>query len=791
MLKRGDLLSALRETDKALQHYPSEKTEWHWRFTVLKAEILVRQGQNSESMALLSPELPSAYSSTDFAVRRKLTLGLVNAVSQRPREATQFITEAETLAKSNHPELLGEAALRRGSVCFMAGDNTGAEIAYRAALEYARDHKDPFFEAAALSGLAIVSTKLEHYDEAIDLNSAALHLSQSVGARYSQAQVLGNMAWCYRKLGDYENALALYKQAEEAAAQNGVLGDQIYWLTGIENVYYEQHEYAAAQAVLEQALGMARRQDDKGTLTEFLNDLSEIAVETGQVDLAENYQKEASDVEKVNPDQAGVLESLLIRGRIRESRGNYAAAEDCFQRLISDPQTSSSQKWEAHARLAKVYAEKGLDSKAENEFHRSLDTIEGARSSVQTEELRMSFLSTALSFYDDYIEFLIAHQRIQDALQIAELSRARTLAEGLGTRPNALSFSSHNFQPQQIAHRLNAILLFYWIGQKHSYLWLITPAKLSYFPLPRKSEIDPAVKAYRQSILDGQDVLTSGSANGKQLYDMLVAPGRNLIPKNSRVILLPAESLYGLNLETLIVPDPNPHYWIEDVTLSEASSLALLSAASQNAVSSGRNLLLVGNTEPADSGFPALAQAPAEIQKVSQHFQGAQCAVLQGKQATPSAYLHSNPEHFTYLHFVTHGTASHTRPLESALILSREGDSYKLYARDIIVHPLKAQLVTVSACNGAGTRAYAGEGLVGLSWAFLRAGARNVVASLWEVSDASSTAQLMDALYEGLDRREDPATALRHAKLFILKSNSNTVFRKPFYWAPFQLYVGS
>jgi CHAT domain-containing protein len=80
---------------------------------------------------------------------------------------------------------------------------------------------------------------------------------------------------------------------------------------------------------------------------------------------------------------------------------------------------------------------------------------------------------------------------------------------------------------------------------------------------------------------------------------------------------------------------------------------------------------------------------------------------------------------------------------------------------------------------------------VGLSWAFLRAGAHNVVAALWEVSDAPSTARLMDAFYSELDRGQDPASALRNAKLLILKSNGSTVFRKPFYWAPFQLYVGS
>ena len=92
-----------------------------------------------------------------------------------------------------------------------------------------------------------------------------------------------------------------------------------------------------------------------------------------------------------------------------------------------------------------------------------------------------------------------------------------------------------------------------------------------------------------------------------------------------------------------------------------------------------------------------------------------------------------------------HGTASRLRPLDSAIVLSKSNDrddSFKLYARDIIQHPLRAELVTISACYGAQGRAYSGEGLVGLSWAFLKAGAHNVVAALWEATDAS-TAQLM------------------------------------------------
>jgi CHAT domain-containing protein len=175
---------------------------------------------------------------------------------------------------------------------------------------------------------------------------------------------------------------------------------------------------------------------------------------------------------------------------------------------------------------------------------------------------------------------------------------------------------------------------------------------------------------------------------------------------------------------------------------------------------------------------------------IEEHFAPAERTVYARAAATAPAYLGSNPSQFSYVHFVAHGTASRLSPLDSAIVLSRsdaEEESFKLYARDIIRHPLHADLVTISTCYGAGARAYTGEGLVGLSWAFLRAGAHNVIGALWEVSDVS-TPQLMGTLYGELKKGRRPEAALRTAKLSLLHSTG--VFRKPFYWAPFQLYAG-
>jgi CHAT domain-containing protein/Tfp pilus assembly protein PilF len=790
-MRRGETAAALGEIEYCLKRFPSEKTEWHWRCRVRKAEFLHQQGFEKEALALVQPELPASLAGSDVAVRRRLLQGIASAFLQKLPEADKYLAEAEDLIKANHPELSGELALRRGTYYFFKGEMELAEPAYQKAFHAAREQNDKFLETSALSGLGAVATKEGHYDESIDWNRAGLELSRSIGAGASLANTLGNMGWSYAELGDYESALTFYKQAEEASARGGLLNAQIYWLTSIAYAHQGLHDDGSAETILKQALQLARAHDNIETLAQCLTQLAWIALRTGRNDLAAAYNQEASDLEGQGLGPRLVIDTWLLRGLIASSRRNYTEAEKSLQEVIREPRAIKIQQWTGQADLAKVYADEGLNAKAEKEFRRALETTEGVRTSLQTEELRLSFLFNTMAFFNDYVEFLTSHHRIRDALQVAELSRARTLAEGLGAVHKALSFPLPDIYPEKIAQRSNAVLLFYWLAPKNSYLWVIAPHKTTLLKLPPDSEIDPLTKSYRKEVLGMRDAQDSGGSNGEKLYAMLVEPAKKLIPPGSRVILLPESSLYGLNFETLVVPDPKPHFWIEEVTLTTANSLTLLGSQAMRTAAQEKSLLLIGNTEPHNPDFPVLAQAGVEMDKIERYFPDENRKVLEGKQATPTAYLRSSPERYSYLHFVTHGTASLTRPLESAVILSREGDSYKLYARDIVQHRLNAILVTISACNGSGTRAYSGEGLVGLSWAFLRAGAHNVIGALWEVSDAS-TPQLMDAFYRELFEGKDPATALRDAKLTLLHSpDPDSVFKKPFYWAPFQLYSGS
>ena len=792
-LRHDDADKALTDVNGALARLAGKNVEWTWRLKVLKAQILLYESNYQEALSVLSEPLPGSLAATDIVVRKAMMEGIAHRQGQQFTESQNRLSKAEQLARASHPQLLGDVLNARGALEVDQKKFRDGQVTFEQALTLARQEQDRDGEASVLNNLARVAMKQEHYGEAVDRANVALRLSHSLGLQPLAATVLGNLGYSYSELGDYDNALEYFKEGAERSQRIGLPGYSAYWFTGVANSYLALHEYALAEDLARSTLDRAHGLKNAQTTTECLNTLAEVMLRTHRLSEAKRYNQEALKIEDSGGDTFGVPDSLIMAGHIAVAEKHFGEADQFFHRVLSGSSSDAPLRWQAESGLAEVRDGEGKPVEAERMYLQAIDTIEKARHSIEHDELRLSFLSSGIAVYGEYIDFLVRHGRPLDALGQAELSRARTLAEGLSLDAKAISRTTPGVQPQQLAQRLHATLLFYWLGENRSYLWVITPAGTTSFALPAASEIEPVVRAYREAIVHSSDVLATGDRlTGEKLYVTLIAPAKKFIPANSRVILLPDGSLYGLNFETLIVPGAQPHYWIEDVTLTTGNSLTLLTASVNRPTAKEKNVLLIGNPREANIEFPPLLQAPNEMKKVERYFPEPRRAVLEGDRATPSAYLNSNPERFSYVHFATHGTASRTRPLESAVILSQEGESYKLYARDIVTRHLKAELVTISACYGAGTRAYSGEGLVGLSWAFLRAGAHNVIGALWEVSDTPVTPELIDSLYRELGEGKDLASALRSAKISLLHSaNPNSVFRKPFYWAPLQLYAGS
>lgn len=788
-VQRGKLGKALHDADAANQKYGRSRPETSWRFRILKAHVLFFCGSYRDSLQLLSEELPPSLTRSDLAARRDLVRGLDETYLQQLDEADRDLRAAAEIAESSKQSGLGlDISQARGILELYRQKYSDAEVAFRMTLTMARQQNRPSRELGALGNLGNAAMWEEHYDEAIDWFKLALQKSQSLREADTEAKTLGNIGWNYAAIGDFNNAEEMLKRAEQASAEASSMDDHVRWLNGLGDVYGQQGRFDEAEKFSQGALSFAQKMDNKRNLVECLNTLSALELGNRRVDLAEGFNRQAVDAEGGGKDQYGVANTQLMAGRIATVRGDFSLAEQVLRKISGDAGAGTALHWQAQAGLAQVYALRNLPNKAEREFQESISTISKAWGEIEHEEFKFSFLSSAIRFYDAYVNFLIDRNRPLDALKIADLSRAQTLERGLSSGKNGKVEQSASLRPEEIAKRLNATLLFYWLGEERSHLWVITAKGVSLLPLPGRGGIDAAVKAYLDSFTDPRDPLETENADAKKLYVTLIQPAEKLIPKNSRVILLPDRGLNSLNFETLIVPGPKPHYWIEDVTLTIANSLSLLSRTSLSAPPETTSLLLMGDALFASPDFPPLPQAGKEVGLVESYFPKEGRTVLAGAQATASHFLSGKPETFSYLHFATHGTASTSHPLESAVILSPEGDSYKLYARDIVQHPLHAYLVTISACNGSGLRTYAGEGLVGLAWAFLRAGAHNVIGGLWEVSNAS-TPQLMDELYKGLSAGKDPASALREAKLTLVHSKGN--YRRPFYWGPFQLYAGS
>ncbi len=788
-VQRGQLDAALHDADQTYKKYPGMPPETAGKFRVQRAHILLLRGSYRDSLRLLDEDLPPSIKHSDTAARRQLVRGLDHTYLQEFKEADQDLSVAAEIAGSSQETRLSiDISQARGILELYRRRYSDAAVAFRATLAMARQHNLPSPELNALGNLGYVAMWEEHYDEAIDWFKLALDKSQSLREADVEAKTFGNIGWNYWVVGDLESAEEILKKAEKASVKAGLPGDRVKWLNDLSGVYFQQHRYDIAGSTSEEALPLAHEVGDNRDITNCLNSAANIALATGRNAEAEKFNEEALKIEQAGLDQFGIASSTIIAGRIAANKKKYREAEKAFQKIIRDPGVETPMRWEAQASLAQVHAAMNNTVLAEREFGESVKTISKAWNDLQREEFRLSFLSNAIRFYDAYVNFLVGQKRPLDALKVADRSRAQTLEHGLTPKGNGASEMLGEVRPQEIARRWDATLLFYWLGEQRSHLWVITPTKVSLLPLPGRSEIDALVKSYLDVFPEPRDPLETSNADGKKLYEILIEPAEKLIPKNSRVIILPDGGLTSLNFETLIAPGGKPHYWIEDVTLFTANSLALLAKASPPAPPTDTSLFLMGDALQASPDFPALPQAGKEVGLVGKYFPAGRRSVLTGAQATPSRFLSGKPEEFSYLHFATHGTASTIRPLESAVILSPEGDAYKLYARDIVKHPVHAYLVTISACNGAGMKTYAGEGLVGLAWAFLRAGAHNVIGGLWEVSNAS-TPQLMDELYKGLNEGKDPATALRNAKLTLVHSTGN--YRRPFYWGPFQLYAGS
>ncbi len=781
--------------------------EWALKFRLLDAEILTYQGRTHQVLALLTAKDMARPRDGDAAIEWNLLCGFAHAVVHEDAMADQEISVARHLAEVSRSPRIGEVLRTEAEVQVRRNAPVAATELFKQSLRLAREEHDVYLEASDLLNIGFVMLELEHYDEALGRFSESATLAQRIGARTVVEAALGNVGWAFYYLGDFERALANFQRAERESLEIGTTSAQIDWLQSMGLAYVKLGDLDQARACGEKALSAAYALKAREHIVDIETDLAFLALRQGHDALARQHIDAATKSFQPATDEPAGLRIRLLQALLEAHRDSDAAAVtllvglhaelDADAAASADPAANADPalRWEIENSLAHLYAALHDAGHAEQWYRRSIDTFEHQRAAVTDDALKLSFFANGAALYRDYAEFLIATGGSTQALRLLDRGRARTLEEGLGAAATV-----HGVDPQTVARRLDATILFYSLGPDKSYLWAVTARHTELFVLPPQATIEALLRTHRKSIMRSGDPLHDASDAAQALYDTLVAPAAALIQSGSRVTVVPDGMLYELDFDTLVKRGADGlHYWIDDVVVSTLSSIGMqaliasrtASAARAAAPSASDALLLIGDPATRGTDFEELPNAAAEVTRIAQYFSQHSPTVLTRDSAAPAAYGHSDPGRFDYIHFVAHGTASRLSPLESAVVLSPPADDptqFKLYARDIVRYPLNARLVTVSACNGSGLRAYDGEGLVGLSWAFLRAGAHNVISALWEVDDAA-TLELMDRLYRELKQGAAPDAALRAAKLALIHSSG--AYRKPLYWGAFQLYAGA
>lgn len=365
-------------------------------------------------------------------------------------------------------------------------------------------------------------------------------------------------------------------------------------------------------------------------------------------------------------------------------------------------------------------------------------------------------------------------QIAQRERQIARLSERLTLRQGGG----AAERSPAQLTQEDLRRALDpqTVLVEYHLYPERSVAFAMTAEGLTLVPLSlRLPDLHRLIQRWQLNLTATARALSQGQSLAlfernaqallRSLYRALVAPLADTLKGCGRLVIIPTGPLHQLPFHAF--HDEGAHL-VERYEVVVAPSAALHALCTSRPVRSADGALVLGHSD--EGRLPA---AVTEALLVSTLLPGRCCLEA---QATREALVRYAPEH-RILHLAAHGAARLDNPLFAHIRLA-DG---RLSPADIFALDLAGMLVVLSACETGRAAVQGGDELLGLSRAFLHAGANALVQSLWRVED-SATARLMSYFYAGLRDGAAAGAALRAAQLALLGAGLPV-----YHWAAFQL----
>jgi CHAT domain-containing protein/predicted negative regulator of RcsB-dependent stress response len=681
---------------------------------------------------------------------------------------------------------LGMLALKAGDLEESLKDYRRARIAFASV-------QDDLGELESISAIADILSIQQRYGDLEPVYVRKLHLAQSTSNRAFLASALLDLAGVYVRQHEYKKADETYQRALAQYRSEKKLDSESDALERMAGLQAELGEYHRALNMLGEAQSLREGLGE-------VEDVARIQYLRARIYLRLNDLEQArSEIEKT----ISIIESQRLRIAKFDSRAQYFASVHEYyslyiQVLMAQEKLHPNDK----------YAQLAFEAAERSKVRALLDLLDNSQQTFPCDMLLARNLKT------------VAIDSDQAASDTRPLST---------TQPLTLDDVR-----AQIGDG-NTLLLEFALGEDRSVAWVVDGDSLKAFDIAPAAEIRNRVRAFRKALLPIEskanettiDYLRRRAAarntlllESTQLAKLLFGTVR--LPPRKRLLIVPDGPLQYLPFAALSVPG-NGRVSVPLVELYElamlpsASALGSLRRTAAKRPQPANEVTVFADPvfEPPGKSFPSAVRGSSgsprsreltralldlrnsqwipnlpgsrnEALAIQQITGPARTRLVMGFDANREAIMAPSIARQRIIHFATHGMMDARHPEMSGLVLSmvnKKGeyqDGY-LTLSDIYNLKLSADLVVLSSCESALGKDLGSEGINGLPRAFLYAGARSVLASLWKVDD-DATVPLMKDFYSRLQQGQDPPGALRGAQLDLF---NNPRLSDPYYWAAF------
>jgi len=737
---------------------------------------------------LEAQEIANQLGEKQWATRASGELGLVAFLEGSPGRAARLLGGAllstmasgDTGGQIRFLELIGRGFEE-------VNRHTEALRFFERAIKLADAEKDSGLPFMAYEGKARALVALGKPQEAKAVLDDALGKARSQQKRGHEAELFILLGRLASQTGDRKQAIADLESAAQFSKRVQFFRMEADAMFELATLYRDAGDLPTAEERATDGLEASQRVGDRYYVPRNLTILADLKARRGRVSDANALYEQAEDV----------IESMLIS--VDEPYWNSSVAASMSQTYLQHFElvTKSGDVPAAFRVLERV---RGRTLAWALEDRKAFPSAEsGQTASLETDlaGLQVQLMQTNS-----------AEKREQLMDQLVEYERRLGLAwtkedapgHGLPVQPASLSEVQEVLKPDEV-------LLEYVLDDPTSFCVVISQkrAYIRVLPAGRKE-----IENLSQRFVGEIRTKGTGAELSKRLYAILVKP----IPEAAtvpRLIIAPDAILNLLPFEAL--RDAQGEYLLKSRVISYVPSGTILNTLrhEQKQKPAPKPLLAVGDVEYENQGGsgrrippPAsirgriergiadlsgislqdLPETRAEVEEIGK-IVGSDAVMLLGKDATETGFKKQPLDEFRILHLAVHGFADTQYPERSALVLGvdpQSGDDGLLQVREIIRLRLNAELTTLSACDSGVGKLQGQEGISNLVEAFLVAGSKSVVASLWSADDTFASA-LMEQFYRRLAQGEDTSSALRNAKLDLLTKYGDQV--SPFYWAAF------